>query len=220
LIGLGGLVAIQFSSFTYAKPIDGAAEVSTQLDRAELNERQVGEFVGPAIIIGGIATGIGSATYVVVDAIQKSIRNSHKNPYCQGTGSWSSNQQISVTAIGVCAGKTTTYPNAFDFSQLDGKPQVVSPVSYTDTKTGRVTSLTNEAGMAQSLTFTANFPSKATHATTQDCLTAFTWILGTGPHDACQGEHQDTRGGGYKFDDGSIYSVDPTCISPDCGSHT
>ncbi len=184
--------------------------------RAELENRQFGEV--PLFIVVGVLDVLGAAAYYATEAILiKHIRNSKKNPWCQRSGSWSGIQPIKDTAIAVCAGRTATNSYAIDFNQLDGKDQKIAVASYKNTQTGQTAAIRNAEGMTQILFYTINLPPKASNATTQDCLNAFTWILGTRAGDACQGANQNTRGGGYKFADGSIYSVDPTCIDPKCG---
>ncbi|KAI9875011.1 MAG: hypothetical protein M1830_009033 [Pleopsidium flavum] len=221
VIGLASLLATQFSGFTYAKPIDGSAEASNQVARAEhgLQDRQVGEIAVPAFIIGSLAIGLGEAIYLTTRKVMKDIRDSHKNPWCQGSGSWSGIQPIEETAIAICAGKSAVNPNGIDFNQRDGNDQTFPVASYTNTQTKQTVSIRNEEGMEQVLSYTVNLAPGTTSATSQDCINAFTWIVGTHSGDACQGANRDTRGGGYKFPDGTIYSVDPTCIDAQCGKN-
>jgi hypothetical protein len=115
-------------------------------------------------------------------------------------GSWSGIQPIKDTAIAVCGRTATTCTLLTSTNSTERTKRLRSPrIKHADRTDGGYP----ERGRDDSdLVLHYQFAPKASNATTQDCLNAFTWILGTRAGDACQGANQNTRAG-IQFADGS-----------------
>ncbi|KAI9819920.1 MAG: hypothetical protein M1827_006490 [Pycnora praestabilis] len=222
ILGLTGLLSTQLLHTTTASPITtsnhpvSARDVSLQSVDAPIEERQLEPVLGAALVIFYLSVAIwvsadqiANAYHGISEGLVEAARDKRADPgpHCFESGSWSYNVDVVQSMSAVCVAQKNS-PASFNFGQTNGVLQ-----GY-DVTAVNGTALLNEAGMNQNMSYTGTFIQGATRNNQDDCLNAMNWIV-----EACTGNHQDTRGGYYYYDDGSLYSVDPTCNDPGkCGS--
>ncbi|KAI9816248.1 MAG: hypothetical protein M1827_001849 [Pycnora praestabilis] len=212
IVGLCGLLSTQLFTSSYASPIDSSVtERALHVRTTPLHRRQA--TVDPSnngtsssnstiftdssgntitVILGWVP----DTPPVIASRDIDLAPRGKSNPQCYGSGSWSTNNNITATVPAVCS-------DVFEYTKPDGVPQASGVEQYNEGY------LYNEAGDLQTLAYSYTANQGATFATADFCRAAYTQIL-----DHCSGKHEDTRGGIYTYSDGTVFSVDP---STKCG---
>ncbi len=198
-------------------PISLTSATPNTFPDSHIEDRQL---LIPGLILGFFGAGIITGQHVqYVKDVQKYTPKlkSVSGSSCYKSGSWSFKEPIVDLANNVCQALTSralTWQQSGNISSAN--PNVVASTWSNGT------SLTNEAGFLQTLTFglfDQNGDKGRPFYGMDACMTAVTTLL----YD-CAGGHGDTKGGLYfwGYDGVAGYNMDPTCVdSPGktCGAH-